>query len=92
MLGYSHKWAPTFQCLNTIEVYFLLHERFWASVQIVKAAVLHVVIQGPGLTAASKIALGVGGPARPSSNNGGMARGGSCQPDLGVARLLPCTL
>lgn len=40
-----------------------LQEQFWGGVQIVKAAVLHVAIQGPRLMAASKIALGVNIPA-----------------------------
>lgn len=40
-----------------------LQEQFWSGVQIVRAAVLHVAIQGPKLIAPSKIALGVKIPA-----------------------------
>lgn len=59
MIDYSNKSAPQFQCLNTTEVYFLLQRHFWTGVQMVKAAVLHMVFQGPKLMAASKTALGV---------------------------------
>lgn len=59
LIDYSNKSAPQFQCLNTTEVDFLLQKHFWTGVQVVKAAVLHMVFQGPKLMAASKSALGV---------------------------------
>lgn len=55
----SNKAAPPFQCLSATEVYFLLQRHFWTGVPMVKAAVLHMVFQGPKLMAASKTALGV---------------------------------
>lgn len=54
----------------------LPQERSWAGVGVVEAAVLHMVIQGPRLTAASKAALEVHVPARPGKEQGGMSAAG----------------